>query len=272
MNDTTMFGPPEAPGPFALGATVTMPRGEVAVGRHDIRARALRFCALAALAMGVLLVSPTPRAHAFWVVNFGPAATLPKGGIGFAAGIGGQVILAGDPTKTNAFFMIPHAGVRFGLAERIDLGVRLAPVPLPYSSVGPGFGGNLDVKFLLTKPSDKVGFALIAGAGGAHVLVQENHRTMWSPNAAFLLTVPVRDKLPLTFMGRYVYGAIPTANGGSSGNFFHIAGLSVGLKVDVAPRIALLPEVGAYWYEGQIASTRVSGPGFQYGLMLATAF
>lgn len=210
--------------------------------------------------------------QAFWVVNFGPATTLPKGRVGFAAGMGGQAVFAGSPRKANAFFLIPHAGLRVGLAERVDVGWRLAPVPLPFSTVGPGFGANLDAKLRLTDAAAKVQLALIGGLGFAHVLVQDNNRFAWSPNAAGLVTFRTSEKVQLTAMARYVYLAIPTAPGGSTNNFVHIAGASVGLKIDAFGPVALLPEVGAYWYEGRLDGVRTAGPGFQYGLMLATSF
>ncbi len=209
---------------------------------------------------------------AFWVVNFGSAGTLPKGKIGFAAGLGGQMVFVGQPQKTNAFFMIPHAGFRFGLAKQIDCGIRLAPVPLPYSTVGPGFGMNFDVKFHLTKDEAKAQVALIAGIGGAHVLISGQHRAAWSPNAALLSSFVMKDKSYLTMMARYVYLSIPTAKDGMLNNFVHISGLSLGWKKSLTPAISILPEVGVYWYEGAIASARTSGPGFQYGIMVATSF
>lgn len=212
------------------------------------------------------------RADAFWVVNFGSAGTLPPGRIGFAAGMGGQVVFVGDPKQSNAFFTIPHAGIRFGLHHRLDLGVRLAPVPLPFSTVGPGFGANVDAKLRLTARDAKVQVALITGTGFAHVLVLDKNRFAWSPNGAGLLTFQVREKAQLTFMGRYVYLGIPTATGGASENFVHIAGVSAGMKFDALPSVSILPEVGGYWYEGAIGGKRTAGPGFQYGLMLATSF
>lgn len=212
------------------------------------------------------------RADAFWVVNFGPAGTLPQGRVGFAAGMGGQVVFVGEPTQANAFFFIPHAGLRIGLADRVDMGFRLAPVPLPFSTVGPGFGGNLDIKIRLTDPDSDVQVGVIGGVGIAHVLVQDQNRFAWSPNAAGLVTFRLSEQAQLTTMARYVYLAIPSADGGSSDNFVHIAGASVGLKLDVFGPVSILPEVGAYWYEGEIGGARTSGPGFQYGLMLATTF
>lgn len=211
-------------------------------------------------------------ASAFWVVNFGPADALAPRRIGFAAGLGGQVVIVGQPSRVNGFFIIPHAGIRFGLLDRVDLGLRLAPIPLPYSSVGPGFGANLDVKVRLSEAGSKVGLALIAGLGGAHVLLQDVNRAAWSPNAAALLSFLVGEKTQLTAMARYVYLAIPTAAGGSGANFLHVAGASLGLKLVIAEHISLLPEIGSYWYEGAIGGVRMSGPGFQYGIMLATSF
>lgn len=73
-------------------------------------------------------------------------------------------------------------------------------------------------------------------------------------------------------MGRFVNLAIPTAKDGAAGNFVNIAGTSFGLKRNINEHISILPEVGAYCYEGAISSVRTSGPGFQFGLMLSTSF
>jgi len=76
--------------------------------------------------------------------------------------MGGQMVFAGDPVEKNGFFLIPHAGLRLGIAARFDMGLRLAPVPLPFSTVGPGFGANIDGKLRLTKADASVQIALIA--------------------------------------------------------------------------------------------------------------
>jgi hypothetical protein len=137
------------------------------------------------------------------------------------------------------------------------------------STVGPGFGANLDAKVRLTDDDSDVSFALIAGVGFAHVLIQDASRFAWSPNGAALLSFRLEPTLHMTFMARYVYLAIPSAAGRYGSELrAHLAGW----KIDVAERISLLPEIGAYWYEGRIDGTRTSGPGFQYGVMLATSF
>lgn len=235
---------------------------------HDPRSRQCLRVFLMLFAF-VLLSGLPSRADAFWVVNFGPATTLAPKRVGFAAGIGGQMVFVGD---RNGFFTIPHAGMRVGLAERLDMGIRLAPVPLPFSTVGPGFGGNLDLKLRLTSAESSVGVALIAGVGGAHVLVRDDNRAAWSANGAALLTFAAGERALLTVMGRYVYLAIPTAPGGSNENFVHIAGPSFGAKITLTEAVSVLPEVGVYYYRGEISGERTVGPGFQYGIMLATSF
>jgi hypothetical protein len=117
-----------------------------------------------------------------------------------------------------------------------------------------------------------VQFALIAGIGGAHVLIRNTNRYAWSPNGAALTTFKLGKHDQLTFMARYVHLRIPTATGGGRANQVNISGVSAGLKHQLTPNISLLPEVGVYWYEGSIGDVRTSGPGFQYGLMLATSF
>lgn len=212
------------------------------------------------------------NSYGFWVVNFGTARTLHKGKFGFAAGMGGQMVFLGQPKLTSGFFTIPHAGFRYGLGERLDMGLRLAPIPLPFSTVGPGFGVNLDVKYCFTKPESKFDFGVVVGFGGAHVLIEENTRYAYSPNAALLGTYNVNETTHLTVMARYVNLAIPTAPQGASANYVNIAGVSFGLKKDIRPNISILPEVGVYNYDGRIAGTGKSGPGFQYGLMISTSF
>jgi hypothetical protein len=219
-----------------------------------------------------LLLFVQTSSYAFWVVNFGTARTLAPRHFGFAAGFGGQMVFLGNPQKTSAFFMIPHAGFRLGLAKGLDCGLRLAPIPLPFSTVGPGFGMNLDVKICFTNADSKVQFAVVLGGGGSHVLIQNNTRLAYSPNAAILTSFKLNDKTHFTVMGRYVNLAIPTATDGAKGNFVNIAGASFGLKRNIRENIAILPEIGAYWYEGQITSVRTSGPGFQVGIMISTSF
>jgi hypothetical protein len=218
-----------------------------------------------------LLTIPT-NSYGFWVVNFGPARTLHKGKFGFAAGMGGQMVFLGDPRQTSAFFTIPHAGFRYGIANRLDAGLRLAPIPLPFATVGPGFGVNLDVKYCFTKPESKFDLGVVLGYGGAHVLIEENNRYAYSPNAALLGTYNVNETTHFTVMARYVNLTIPTAPQGASANFVNITGISFGLKKDVRPNISILPEVGVYHYDGKITEIGKSGPGFQYGLMIATSF
>ncbi len=226
--------------------------------------RKLLLCAVVACG----LVGQARTAHAFWVVNFGPAAPLNPGHLAFVGGMGGQVVRSGDPARTSAVFFIPHAGIRVGLLPFLDVGLRLAPLPLPYASVGPGLGGNLDVKVLLTPRAWRWHLALDVGAGVAHALVNDHGRFAWSPNAALLLSTGLGNSTQLTFMARYAYIGIPSAMGGQDANYVHVVGGSVGLRFRLNERIALMPELGAYRYLGAIGGQEVNGFAGQYGVVL----
>lgn len=228
-----------------------------------------RLSALAALLLAMLIPL---GADAFWVVNFGTARTLQRGKFGFAAGMGGQMVFLGDPKLASGFFTIPHAGFRYGMSTRWDAGLRLAPIPLPFATVGPGFGINLDVKYCFTSADSKFDYGVVLGLGGAHVLIEESTRYAYSPNAALLSTYNVSPTLHFTVMARYVNLGIPTAPEGTRANFVNIAGVSLGIKKDIRPHISILPEVGVYSYDGKIRGADKSGPGFQYGIMIATSF
>lgn len=134
------------------------------------------------------------NAFAFWVVNFGTADTLKPKNFGFAAGFGGQVVSVGSPRKESINLMIPHAGFRYGILENLDGGIRLAPVPVPFSTVGPGFGVNLDLKLRLSPRTASKQFAIIGGLGGAHIAIDNKNKTAWSPNIAGLVSFKVNEK------------------------------------------------------------------------------
>jgi hypothetical protein len=224
------------------------------------------------LFLNICMLSISTNSFGFWVVNFGSAGTLTKGKFGFAAGMGGQMVFLGTPRLTSGFFTIPHAGFRYGIGNRIDAGLRLAPIPLPFATVGPGFGLNVDVKYNFIKAPHRFTVSGIIGLGGAHVLVEEKTRLAYSPNAALLGTYSLAETLKLTVMARYVHLEIPTAPLGKASNFVSIAGFSIGIKKDIRPAISILPEIGVYNYSGAIGGIRKNGPGFQYGMMIATYF
>lgn len=223
------------------------------------------------LAVACALVALPRAGHAFWVVNFGPAAPVQPGHVAFVGGMGGQVVFAGEPTRTSAVFFIPHAGLRVGLFDRLDAGFRLAPLPLPYASVGPGLGGNLDVKVLLTPREWRWHVALDVGAGLAHALVNDQGRLAWSPNGAALVSARLGQTTWLTFMARYAYIGITSAAGGQSANHVHVVGGSVGLRLQLTERVALMPELGAFRYIGAIGGQEVNGFAGQYGIVLGAS-
>jgi hypothetical protein len=129
----------------------------------------------------------------------------------------------------------------------------------------------LDLKYCFTKPESNFDFGAIIGFGGAHVLIEDKTRYAYSPNAALLGTYNFNKKTHVTTMARYVNLAIPAALQGAGANYVNIAGVSFGLKKDIRTNISILPEIGMYHNNGQIIGVQKSGPGFQYGLMIATS-
>ena len=150
--------------------------------------------------------------------------------------------------------------------------MRLAPILLPFSIVGPGFGANLDVKYWFTNKARRLQSSVVLGVGGAHVVIEGNTRLAYSPNAAALGTMRMSERTDLTVMARGVHLAIPTAAGGARSNFVNILGPAVGVLRSINATMSILPEVGAYWYDGRIGGVSKQGPGFQYGVMIATSF
>jgi hypothetical protein len=220
----------------------------------------------------ILIISVVPIASAFWVVNLGPAQTVERDRFAMLAGIGGQYVSVGDPGTDNMFFFIPHAGFRYGLTEQMDVGFRLAPVPVPFTTQAPPIGGNLDVKVLFNDRRSVWKLAGLIGAGLAHVQVLNEHRFAYSPNAALLLTRSFTNGVDFTTMLRYSWMGIPTEPGRTAGNQVGIVGMSWGLKVPLLDRVSFIPEFGAYRYDGRLAGNRASGFAVQYALAIGVTF
>lgn len=102
------------------------------------------------------------------------------------------------------------------------------------------------------------------------MLIEEQTRLAYSPNAALLATWKATEKTQFTVMARYVNLAIPTAKEGATKNYVNIAGVSLGWKRTLTSTVSVLPEIGTYWYDGQLGGVPKKGPGFQYGVMIAT--
>lgn len=220
----------------------------------------------------VLTLSGAPTVLGFWVVNLGPAQPLEPGQFSMVAGIGGQYVSVGSPRTDNMFFFIPHAGLRYGAGERFDLGIRMAPVPVPFTTEAPPVGANIDAKFLFNDRHDTWKVAGLVGAGIAHVQVLNDHRFAYSPNAALLVTRSFPNGVDFTTMLRYSWMGIPTAPGGTGKNQVHITGMSWGLKVPLMERVSFLPEFGAFRYDGRLARDNASGFAVQYALAVSVVF
>ena len=226
----------------------------------------VRLTCLAAVA--VVAASSQP-ARAQWLLNFSTAETLGPGQIGFIAGTGGQVTSAGAPAKTSYTPFLAHAGIRIGLADRLDIGYRLVTVPLPYSSVGPSLGSAIDAKVRLTPSGATWHVAVIAGGGISYLKISNQDRTAWSPGGALTLSHAMAAGWTFVANGRYSYTEIPSAAGGSTENHVHAIGGSVASRITATSSVSVVPEIGVFALRGAVSGRTTDGVGLQYGVVLS---
>ena len=207
-----------------------------------------------------------------WLLGFSPADTLPPGGFSAIAGTGGQFSSVGDPNLTSFTPFLAHAGVRAGLADGWDVGYRLVTVALPFSSVGPTLGSEIDVKHRFTPKDAPWQVAFVAGLGYAYLDMQNQSRSAWSPGVDLVISHTMTPGYTAFADLRYVYTFIPTASGGSTSNYFQAFGPGIGVKVRVTDVVSLIPEVGAFDFQGKLAGQKADGIGIQYGAVLGFRF
>jgi hypothetical protein len=227
----------------------------------------------AALALASLGLGAASSASAgSWLLGFSPADTLPAGAFAAIAGTGGQLSVVGDPSRTSFTPFLAHAGLRYGVADGWDVGYRLATVALPFSSVGPSLGGEIDVKHRLTAKTSPWQVSLVAGIGYSYLDIAGQSRSAWSPGADVVISHALSRRTTVFSDLRYVYTAIPTAAGGGGANHFQAVGPGLGVKTMLTKAVSLSPEVGLFDFTGRLAAQRADGVGFQYGAVLGFRF
>jgi hypothetical protein len=223
---------------------------------------ALVVCALAA-----------PRqADAFWLLGFSTADTLPAGDFAAIAGTGGQYSSVGDPRRSSFTGFLPHAGIRVGITDGLDIGYRLTQVALPFSSVGPSLGGEIDLKYRLTPADSPWQVALVGGMAYSYLEISGQSRDAWSPGIDLVVSHVLSPTYAAITEFRYVYTAIPSAVGGQGGNHLNAAGMDLGMRIRINDRVSLVPEVGLFDFAGQMSGRGANGIGAQYGAVLAFRF
>ncbi len=234
-------------------------------GRSTLGARLLTgsACALAIIAAGAT------GAHAFWLLGFSTADTLPAGQVGFIAGTGGQLAEVGQPKAISFTPFLTHAGIRLGLADGVDVGYRLTQVAIPFSSLGATLGGEADLRYRLTTPSDAWQVSLLAGGAYGYLNLEGQNRDTWSPGVDLMASRMVSRTTWLITELRYVYTAIPTAPGGIGDNHLHAVGPDLGFKIALTPQVSLVPEMGIFDFIGRFQGRAAGGFGYQYGAVLS---
>ncbi len=234
------------------------------------RQRRLRRTAGACLASGFLLGANS--AGAFWLLGFGTADTVPSGGFSAIAGTGGQYSSVGSPAQGSFTPFLAHAGLRVGFADGWDIGYRLTPIALPFSSAGPTLGGEIDVNHRFTSSESAWQMALVVGAGYAYLDMSNQSKAAWSPGVDLVLSRSFTPRYALISELRYVYTAVPTAGGGTAGNHVDAAGIDWGMRINLKGNLSIVPEVGLFNFDGRLADRSANGVAFQYGAVLAFRF
>ena len=215
--------------------------------------------------------SPTALAGS-WLLGFSPADTVAPGSYSAMAGTGGQWSSVGDPRRDSFTPFLAHAGIRTGLADRWDIGYRLATVALPYASIGPSLGASIDIKHRLTDRDNPWQIAVLAGVGYAYLDIQGQSRSAWSPGVDVIVSHRIASGYTAFSDLRYVDTQIPSASGGASANHFRALGPGVGVKIKLKANVSITPEIGIFNFSGNIADQQANGIGIQYGVVLGFAF
>ncbi len=230
--------------------------------------RLLQRCAASAVLC--VLLAPAP-AQAFWLLGFAPAQTISPGTLGFISGTGGQFSRVGDPAKSSFTPSLAHAGLRLGLTDRLDVGYRLCTVPLPFNSVGPSLGSEIDAKFRLTNPEDRWQTSFVLSGAYAYLAIAGQSKNAWSPGADVVLSREMNRRLNFFSELRYVYTAIPSAPQGANSNYVHAFGPAVGAKFSWTSEVAVVPEIGVFNFQGRLAGKAADGFAAQYGVVFSVS-
>ncbi len=235
---------------------------------HFHRLLILRSVVIAVVPLLLLAGFPS-TASAFWLLGFSDANTLPPQALGMIAGTGGQYANVGNPSKSSSTIFLPHAGFRLGLADNFDIGYRLTQVALPFSSVGPSLGTEVDVKYRFTRPEAAWQAAFVAGAAFSSLELSGQTKNAWSPGVDLIVSKALTEKYTFISELRYVYTAIPTAPGGVSQNNVGALGTDIGLKIKLTDRVSLIPEFGIFDLRGSLIGNRANGIAVQAGAVLS---
>lgn len=222
-----------------------------------------------ATALAAALVLIPSQARAFWLLGFSSADTLPPGAFGAIAGTGGQLTSVGHPEKTSFTPFLAHAGFRLGVADGWDIGYRLVQAPLPFSSVGPSLGGELDGRYRLTAADAPWQASVVAGAAYSYLEISGVSKNAWSPGVDLMLSHVLTPKYTFISEIREVYTEVTSGPGGAAHNYVNAAGADIGMKIALTPTVSLVPEMGLFNFTGSLLGRNANGIGFQYGAVLS---
>ncbi len=207
--------------------------------------------------------------YAFWLLGFSDAKTLSPGSLGVIAGTGAQFAKVGNPESNSFTGAIPHAGVRYGLTEDTDIGYRLVQVALPFTSVGPTLGSEVDLKKRLTNINDAYQVALVGGMAYSYLDLSGTSKSAYSPGVDLILSHAISPQYTWFSELREVYTAIPTAVGSTGANHFNAIGVAGGGKIKLTDSTSFVPEIGYFHFNGLLNNQSANGNAIQIGAIFA---
>jgi hypothetical protein len=203
-----------------------------------------RLLVLAAAPLGVTTLTGCPNPN-----TYGTPRTIAPGKVQIVASLEGVGLSetsrpTGTGTQTASYSVfsptLPSVGVRIGVADSVDLGVRLAEL----SSLE--FDGKFN--FLRTRTFD---MAIDPGVQGAYIGVDGTTLGLFYFNVPLLLGVNFSHALTLVLTPGFSYLVATASNVNGSGTSAYVSGsaplarLGVGLNIRIGERFALQPEVTA---------------------------
>ncbi|OZB33730.1 MAG: hypothetical protein B7X47_03105 [Ferrovum sp. 34-44-207] len=220
-------------------------------------------------AFNILLVVTLFGFYPFWLLGFSDAKTLNPGGLGVIAGTGAQFARVGNPQSNSFTGAIPHAGLRYGLTDDLDIGYRLVQVALPFTSVGPTLGSEVDLKKRLTNLNDAYQVALVGGLAYSYLDLSGVSKSAYSPGVDLVLSHTLNQQFTWFTELREVYTAIPTAVGSTGSNHFNAIGIASGGKIRLTDSTSFVPEIGYFHFNGLLNNQSANGNAIQIGAIFA---
>ncbi len=226
------------------------------------------------LILGALALCFSHTAFGFWLLNYQDARTLAPQKLNASAGTSVRWTDIGTPRLSSVTPFVPHAGIRMGIVDSLDVGYRLCTVPSPYNVMTPPIGGALDIKWSLTPSTNPWQAAILAGMAYAYAMTNGVGNSAYGPGGSLILSRNYSPALDFVFEAGYFYTQLPTLTASTTApsNYFHTLVLGTGAQIALREGTTVFtPEVGILGFMGKMNGVSKNGVGLQLGAVIRTA-